>query len=172
MHMPHVHMHMHMHMPCARHARAHPYTTGGRLGAPAAGAGGAGYMLAWERAPSGMCRTLSGHVRPGASVGYVRATRTRLPRWVRTGGAGGLPAGPHVLYVLRGCAHPPRAFGTYRVLWQPRPYKHAVAYTSLCHGMYARRTGRAGFGPPPSPGEQDGTAGGGTAADGATRAAS
>ena len=67
-------------------------------------------------------------------------------------------------------------FGTYRVLWHPRPYKHAVAYTSLCHGMYARRTGRAGFGPPPeSPGEQVGTgatAGGRTAADGATRAAS
>ena len=103
----------HARTPCARHAHAmrtpcarHPWTTDGRLGAPAASAGGAGYELAWASAPSGM------------------------------------------------------------------PYKHPVARTSLCHGMYARRAGRAGFGPPPTDDEQDGTGGGRTAAEGGTRTAS
>ena len=39
-------------------------------------------------------------MRPGASVGYVRATRTSLPRWVRTGGTGRPAPGHHALYVL------------------------------------------------------------------------
>ena len=42
---------------------------------------------------------LSSHVRPGASVLYVRATRTGLPRTVRTRGTGRLAPGPHALYV-------------------------------------------------------------------------
>ena len=33
-------------------------------------------------------------VRPAASVGYVRATRTSLPRWVRTGRRAACPQGP------------------------------------------------------------------------------
>ena len=48
----------------------------------------------------GLGGQLSRHVRPGASVGYVQATRISLPRCVCVPDAqGGLPAGPHVLYV-------------------------------------------------------------------------
>ena len=37
-------------------------------------------------------------MRPGASVGYVRAMRTGLPHWVRTGGAGWLgPRAPRTV---------------------------------------------------------------------------
>ena len=54
-----------------------------------------------------------------ASVGYVRASRTSLPRCVRTGGAGRLgPRAPRT--VCAGYAYQPRASGTYRVPWQPR----------------------------------------------------
>ena len=95
-----------MRTPCARH----PYTTGGRLGAPAAGAGGAGYMLAWERAPSGMCRTLSGHVRPGASVGYAPASRVVYVPDAQ----GGLP---HVLYVPGSRTSLGRTVRAHRVPW-------------------------------------------------------
>jgi hypothetical protein len=44
---------------------------------------------------------------------------TRLPRWVRTGGAGRLaPRAPRT--VRTGYAYQPRALGTYSVLWHPR----------------------------------------------------
>jgi len=60
-------------------------------------------------------------VRPGASVGYVQATRTSLPRWAGTGGAGRLA--PRALRTARaGYAYQPRAFGTYRAPWHPRRY--------------------------------------------------
>ena len=50
-------------------------------------------------APSRAWRaTACRHVRPGASVGRTGYTCS-LPRWVRAGGAGGLPPGPRVLYV-------------------------------------------------------------------------
>ena len=62
---------------------------------------------------------LSSHVRPGASVGYVQATRTGLARCARTGGAGRLAPGPHVP-VRTGHASPPRAYRAYRVSWHPR----------------------------------------------------
>ena len=57
---------------------------------------------------------------PRASVGYVRATRTRLPRWVRTGGAGRLAARApaYCTYWVR--AYQPRAYRAYRVPWHPR----------------------------------------------------
>ena len=49
----------------------------------------------------------------------MRATRTSLPRWVRTGGTGRLA--PRVSRAVRTrYAYQPRAFGTYRVLWPPR----------------------------------------------------
>ena len=52
-------------------------------------------------------------------MGYVRATRAGLPRWVRTGGAGRLaPWAPPT--VRTGHAYPPRAFGTDRARWHPR----------------------------------------------------
>ena len=58
-------------------------------------------------------------MRPGGSVGYVRATRTSLPRWVRTGRTGRLaPRAPRT--VRTGYAYQPRALGTYSVPWQPR----------------------------------------------------
>ena len=58
-------------------------------------------------------------VRPAASVGYVRATRTSLPRWVRTGGAGRLaPRAPRT--VRTGYAYQPRAYRTYCVPRHPR----------------------------------------------------
>ena len=56
---------------------------------------------------------------PGASAGYVRATRTSLPRWVRTGGAGRLaPRAPRT--VRTGYAYQPRPYRTYRAPWHPR----------------------------------------------------
>ena len=58
------------------------------------------------------------HARPGASVGYVQAARTRLPRWVRTGRAGRL--GHRAPRTVRtGYAYQPRPYRTYRVPWQP-----------------------------------------------------
>ena len=58
------------------------------------------------------------YLTPGASVGYVRATRTRLPRWVRTGGAGRLA--PRAARTARtGYAYQPRPYRTYRVPWHP-----------------------------------------------------
>ena len=49
-------------------------------------------------------------MRPGASVGYVRATRTSLPRWVRTGGAGRLaPTAPRTVRTTRTVAPQVRA---------------------------------------------------------------
>ena len=58
-------------------------------------------------------------LRPGASVGYVQATRTSLPRWVRTGGAGRLaPRAPRT--VRTGYAYQPRAYRTYRAPWHRR----------------------------------------------------
>ena len=62
---------------------------------------------------------LSRHVRPGASVLYVRATRTGLPRTVRTRGTGRLAPGPHALCV-QGRACQPRAYRACRVPWNPR----------------------------------------------------
>jgi len=59
------------------------------------------------------------HARPGASVGYVQAARTRLPRWVRTGRAG-RPAPRAPRTVRTGYAYQPRAYRTYRVPWHPR----------------------------------------------------
>ena len=53
---------------------------------------------------------LSLHVRPRASVLYVRATRTSLLRAVRTRGAGQLAPGPHALYV-RGTCTPRTSLG-------------------------------------------------------------
>ena len=50
---------------------------------------------------------------------YVQATRTSLPRCVRTGGAGRLaPRAPRT--VRTGYTYQPQALGTYRVPWQPR----------------------------------------------------
>eukprot|EP00964_Phaeocystis_antarctica_P098212 scaffold64255_cov46-Phaeocystis_antarctica.AAC.3 len=57
-----------------------------------------------------LCR----HVRPGASILYVRATRTGLLRGVRTEGAGQLAPRRHALYVPP-CAYQPRACRAYRV---------------------------------------------------------
>ena len=55
---------------------------------------------------------------PWASVGYVRATRTSLPRRVRIGGAGRLaPRAPRT--VRTGYAYQPRAYRTYCVPWHP-----------------------------------------------------
>ena len=62
---------------------------------------------------------LSLHVRPGASVLYVRATRTSLLRAVRTRSAGQLALKRHALYV-RHEGYQPRPCRTYRVPWQPR----------------------------------------------------
>ena len=44
-------------------------------------------LLAYALNPADACA-------PGPPLPYVRATRTSLPRWVRTGGAGGLTPGP------------------------------------------------------------------------------
>ena len=54
--------------------------------------------------------------RPGASVPNVRATRTSLPRTVRTGGAG-RPAPRAPRTVRTGHAYPPRAYRTHRAPW-------------------------------------------------------
>ena len=59
---------------------------------------------------------LSSHVRPGASVGYVQATRTSLSRWIRTGGAGRpAPRAPRTVLGTR-----TRLGRKYRVPWHPR----------------------------------------------------
>ena len=56
---------------------------------------------------------LSSHVRPGASVGYVQATRTGLARCARTGGTGRFaPRAPRTCHVRTGHASPPRAYRT------------------------------------------------------------
>ena len=52
-------------------------------------------------APIFLCVGLSSHVRPGASVLPVRATRTSLLRAVRARGAGQLAPGPHARSVRR-----------------------------------------------------------------------
>ena len=70
------------------------------------------------------------HVRRGASVGYVRATRTSLPRCVRTGGAGSrAPRAPRT--VRTGYAYQPRALGTYSVPWHPRLWLKLAANAVL-----------------------------------------
>ena len=52
-------------------------------------------------------------------MGYVPATRTGLPRWVRTAGAGRLaPRAPRTVRTRH--AYQPWAFGTYRAPWRPR----------------------------------------------------
>ena len=59
-------------------------------------------------------------MRPGASVGYVQATRTSLPRCVRTGGAGQLA--PKA--ARTGHASQPRACRVYRhpcTVWPASP---------------------------------------------------
>ena len=57
---------------------------------------------------------------PRASVGYVRATRTSLPRWVRTGGAGRLaPRAPRT--IRTGYAYQAWAFGTYTTAYCGNP---------------------------------------------------
>jgi len=56
---------------------------------------------------------------PRASVGYVRAARTSLPRWVRTGGAGRLALTASRAVRTRH-AYQPRAYRAYRAPWHPR----------------------------------------------------
>ena len=69
-------------------------------------------------------------MRPGASVGYVRATRTSLPRWVRTGRTGRLaPRAPRT--VRTGYAYQPRAYRTYSVRWHPRLWLKLAANAVL-----------------------------------------
>ena len=72
---------------------------------------------------------LSSHVRSGASVPYVRATRTGLPRTVRTRGTGRLAPGPHALYV-QGHACQPRSYRACRVPWHP-PTHNREPYDTL-----------------------------------------
>ena len=62
---------------------------------------------------STICDSLSLHVRPGASVLYVRATRTSLLRAVRTEGAGQLAP-------VRAFQNQPAACRAYRVPWHVR----------------------------------------------------
>ena len=89
-------------------------------------------------------RTSSGalgrHVRPGASVGYVPAACTGLPRTVRTGGAGRLARWPPRT-VRTGYACQPWAFGTYRARWHP---KLRLAGYLLRRGERLRPRSRAG----------------------------
>ena len=74
-------------------------------------------------APIFLCVGLSSHVRPGASVLHVQATRTSLLRAVRTRGAGQLAPGPHAqkevgastTRMRTGYAYQSRACLTYRV---------------------------------------------------------
>eukprot|EP00964_Phaeocystis_antarctica_P160055 scaffold131386_cov69-Phaeocystis_antarctica.AAC.2 len=80
---------------------------GGRAGTGPAGAPARLLVLRLpvrpRRAPDALHdgRHLSLHVRPGAFVLYVRATRTSLLRAVRTRGAGQLAPSPHALHVRR-----------------------------------------------------------------------
>ena len=69
-------------------------------------------------------------MRPGASVGYVRATRTSLPRWVRTGRRAACPQGP--------------AYCTYwvRVPASAVPYVPRTVATQVVDWVIARITGQ------------------------------
>jgi len=59
------------------------------------------------------------HGRPGGLRTVRKATRTSLPRAVRTRGAGQpVPAPPRAVHT--GYAHQPRAYRTYRVPWHPQ----------------------------------------------------
>jgi len=58
----------------------------------------------------------------GFGLGYVQATRTSLPRTLRTRGAGRLAPGPHVLYVL----------GRVRVPASAVPYARGTAGGASC----------------------------------------
>ena len=72
------------------------------------------FLFAYELAQSDPELTRT----PGASVGCVQATRTSLPSWVRTGGAGRLA--PRAVRTVRtGYAYQPRACRTYRAPWHP-----------------------------------------------------
>ena len=85
-------------------------------------------------------------MRPGASVGYVRATRPSLPRWVRTGGTGRLaPRAPRI--VRTGYAYQRRAYRAtaYRSTPWPRPYRRgatsAVPYVPATVTAYGGTAG-------------------------------
>ena len=58
--------------------------------------------------------------RPGASVPNVRATRTSLRVLYVPEAQGGLPPGPHALYVLGTRTRLGRAHRTYRAPWHRR----------------------------------------------------